>query len=111
MKRCSAVLATTLGALAAAAAVVPAHAADVEVDPGTIGISVQITPIECVSGCVSGTEGIGSLAASGVPQTEPILWAAGVLLAVGAALALRATASRRARAASASDSGDGACQS
>ncbi len=111
MKRWGAVLATLVSTIAAAAVTVPAHAADIDADPGTVGVSVQITPIECASGCGPGAEGVGSLAASGLPPTEPVLWAAALLLALGAALALRVVVSRRARTAPASDSGDGACQS
>lgn len=111
MKRWGAVLATVVSALAAATVGVPAHAAAVDPDSGSIGVSVQITPIECASGCGVGSEGIGSLAASGVGPVEPLLWAAALVFALGAALVLRATVSRRARTTSASDSGDGACQS
>ncbi|WP_243231607.1 hypothetical protein [Microbacterium sp. CIAB417] len=111
MKRWGAVLATLASTIAAAAVTVPAHAADIDPDPGSIGVSVQITPIECASGCGVGAEGVGSLAASGLPPVEPVLWAAALVLALGAALVLRATVSRRARTTSASDSGDGACQS
>ncbi|UIN31444.1 hypothetical protein [Microbacterium binotii] len=111
MKRWSAVLATLVSTLALAAATAPAHAADLDADPGSIGVSVQITPIECTSGCGAGVEGAGSLAASGLAPMEPVLWAAILLLGLGAALALRATVSRHAKQAPASDSGDGACQS
>lgn len=110
MKRWGALLTTVVSAFAAAAAV-PAHAADIDADPGSIGVSVQITPIECASGCGAGVDGIGSLAASGLASMEPILWAATLLLGLGAALALRATVSRHTKPAPASDSGDGACQS
>jgi hypothetical protein len=111
MRRWGAVLTTVVGALAAAAQAAPAQAADIDADPGTIGVSVQITPIECTSGCGAGAEGIGSLAASGLAPMEPVLWAAALLLALGAALALRAAVSRRATSVRASDAGDGACQS
>ncbi|MDQ1205980.1 hypothetical protein [Microbacterium sp. SORGH_AS_0862] len=111
MKRWGAVLTTVVSALAAVAAAAPAYAADIDADPGSIGVSVQITPIECASGCGAGADGIGSLAASGLTPMEPVLWGATLLLGLGAALALRATVSRHAKPAPASDSGDGACQS
>ncbi|MDY0827638.1 hypothetical protein SK224_00715 [Microbacterium sp. BG28] len=111
MRRWGAVLTTVVSAVAVGIAAVPAHAADIDADPGSIGVSVQITPIECASGCGAGVEGVGSLAASGLAPMEPVLWAATLLLALGAALALRVTVSRRAKPAPASDSGDGACQS
>ncbi|GAA2585308.1 hypothetical protein [Microbacterium binotii] len=111
MKRWRAVLAMVVSALASAAVAVPARAADIDPDAGSIGVSVQITPIECASGCGVGAEGVGSLAASGLPPLEPVLWAAALVLALGTALVLRATVSPRARTTPVSDSGDGACQS
>ncbi|MDR6200684.1 hypothetical protein QE374_002593 [Microbacterium sp. SORGH_AS428] len=111
MKRWGAVLTTAMSALAAAAATAPAYAADVDADPGSVGVSVQITPIECASGCGAGVEGVGSLAASGLASMEPVLWAATLLLGLGTALALRTIVVRRSKPAPASDSGDGACQS
>jgi uncharacterized membrane protein len=111
MKRWGAVLAMVVSALASAAVAVPARAADIDPDAGSIGVSVQITPIECASGCGVGAEGVGSLAASGLPPLEPVLWAAALVLALGTVLVLRATVSRRARTTPVSDSGDGACQS
>lgn len=92
------------GVLAALSASVllalPAHADQRDVGSDTVSITVQIDPIECVTGCgpvVPGTD----LPATGLASLEPLLWIAIALLVAGAVFALRSRVTRHNRALSA----------
>lgn len=88
-----------LAAISASALLaMPANADEVDVDSGTVSVTVQIDPLECVTGCSGGSLPGTDLPATGMAGIEPFLWIAIALLVAGAVFALRARTARHGRA-------------
>lgn len=88
---------TLAGLVTAAVLGLPAHADDGDVGSGTVSVTVEIQPLECVTACGGGAPPVTGLPATGLAPVEPLLWLAMALLAIGTALALRAWTARQMR--------------
>ncbi|KJL43651.1 hypothetical protein [Microbacterium trichothecenolyticum] len=76
----------------------PASADEVGIEGGTVSVTVQIDPLECVTGCGGGSLPGTDLPATGMVGIEPLLWIAIALLVAGAVFALKARTARQGRA-------------